>query len=199
MNVFDVVGEELKAPPVIHPLAFVDNTVSIGPRTRVWQFASVIRGAVLGADCNVSAGAMLDGAQCGDRCIFGSGVAIGPGFVIGDDVFVGPNVVFCNDRWPATHTQGFDQGTLRSGFVTIRVGDGAAIGANVTLLPGVVIGERAVIAAGVVVERNVPANTLLDRKGGWSTIKDEWRELRMREAPGADSRHPVMGCQRQIT
>lgn len=165
VGILSIAARELKSPPVIHSLAFVDDTVSIGRRTRVWQFASVIRGTVLGADCNVASCATLDGARFGDRCIIGSGVAIGPGFLIGDDVFIGPNVVFCNDRWPASHTRGFDQSKLRSGSVTIQVGDGASIGANATILPGVRIGERAMIAASAVVSRDIPPDHLLTRSG----------------------------------
>lgn len=169
----------------IHPLAFVDDTVSIGKGTRIWQFASVIRGTRLGENCNVASGATLDGPRFGNRCIICHNVAMGPGFWFGDDVFVGPNVTICNDAWPATHTRGFDQAALRAGyapFVTVRVGDGVAIGANAVVLPGVVIGNHAVVAAGAVVDRAIPADHLLRRSGEIVSIRPEWRERRMRRS-----------------
>lgn len=164
----------------VHPLAFVDGAV-IGAGTRVWQFASVIRGTVLGEGCNVASGALLDGPRFGDRCIISQGVAIGPGFWIGDDVFIGPNVTFCNDCWPSYDKDGFDADALRCGLITIRVHDGASIGANAVILPGVTIGRKSVIAAGAAVDRDVPDDHLWSRQG-LVKIKPEWRTRRMRRA-----------------
>lgn len=148
----------------IHPKAHVEGSY-IGARTRVWQFASVIRGTILGDDCNVASCATLDGPVFGDRCIISQGVAMGPGFFLGDDIFVGPNVTFCNDRWPTASKECLDLDALRNGFVTIRVMDGASIGANVVVLPGVIIGAGAVIAAGAAVNRSIPADHVLSRSG----------------------------------
>lgn len=171
----------IDATAQVHPLAFVDEA-EIGPRTKVWQFASVIRGTRLGADCVVASGATLDGPWFGDRCIISQNVAMGPGFLFGNEIFVGPNVTICNDRWPACDKNGFDAGLLRSEFVTVHVQDGASIGANAVVLPGVAIGKRAMIAAGAVADRNVPDNHLFCRGGDIVPIKEEWRERRMREA-----------------
>lgn len=171
----------IDATAQVHPLAFVDGA-DIGPRTKVWQFASVIRGTRLGADCIVASGATLDGPWFGDRCIVCHNVAMGPGFLFGDDVFVGPNVTICNDRWPRFGKDGFDADMLRNDFVAVQVGDGASIGANAVVLPGVMIGAGAMIAAGAVASKNVPAEHLLARDGSVVKIKPEWREQRMREA-----------------
>jgi acetyltransferase-like isoleucine patch superfamily enzyme len=166
----------------IHPKAHVEGS-HIGPGTRIWQFASVIRGTRLGSDCNVASGATLDGPWIGDRCIISQNVAMGPGFFISDDVFIGPNVTICNDRWPHTDKTGFDDKLLRdSEFVAVFIKAGASIGANAVVLPGVVIGRKAMIAAGAVVTKNVPDNHLLHRNGDTIEIKPEWRERRMREA-----------------
>jgi acetyltransferase-like isoleucine patch superfamily enzyme len=169
----------------IHRLALVEGA-TIGPRTRVWQFASVIRGARLGADCNVASGATLDGPVFGDRCIISQGVAMGPGFKIGDDVFIGPNVTVCNDRWPRTYKSGFDLAKLQSGFVTVRICNWASIGANAVILPGVVIGKRAMVAAGAVVDRDVPGDHLFKRDGSVQPIslrvERHAARCRMREA-----------------
>ena len=162
----------------IHPKALVEGS-TIGPRTKVWQFASVIRGTVLGEDCNVSSTALLDGPRFGNRCIVGQGVAIGPGFYVGDDVFIGPNVTLCNDRWPCTDKGDFDAGRFKEGLITIYVYDGAAIGANAVVLPGMTIGRRAMIAAGAVCNRSVPDEHLFTRDGKVIPIKPEWRQRRM--------------------
>lgn len=149
----------------IHALALVDPNATVGARTRIWQFASVIRGTVLGDDCNVASGATLDGPKFGDRCIICQGAALGPGFLLGDDCFVGPNVTFCNDRWPLTDKEGFDISPFQAGFFTVLVGHRVSIGANVVVLPGVLIGAGSMIAAGAVVERDVPEATLHRRDG----------------------------------
>lgn len=165
----------------VHRLALVEDS-QVGARTRVWQFASVIRGARLGEDCTVASGATLDGCWFGDRCIISQNVAMGPGFLIGDDVFIGPNVTICNDMWPATHKRDFEVEALRADFVAVSIRHGACIGANAVVLPGVTIGKGAVVAAGAVARRSVPPDTLLRRNGSTALIEPGWREMRMREA-----------------
>lgn len=141
----------------IHALALVGD-VTIGAGTRVWQFASVIRGAVLGTDCGVAGCAIIDAAKVGDRCCIGHGAQLHPGARLGNDVFVGPGAILCNDRWPRTTKDGFDMNSILSGaFITVEIGDGASIGAGAIVLPGVTIGEDAMIAAGAVVDVDVPA------------------------------------------
>lgn len=163
----------------IHRLALVENS-EIGPRTRVWQFASVIRGTRLGADCNVASCATLDGPVFGNRCIISQGVAMGPGFLFGDDIFVGPNVTVCNDRWPRVSKDGFDIGVFQRGDFTVVVKDGATIGANAVVLPGVIIGKRAMIAAGAVVDKDVPDDHILRRDGRMSPLSPKRNPCRMR-------------------
>lgn len=152
---------------MIHRCAAVHPNVIIGRRTRVWQFASVIRGAKIGADGTIASGAIVDAARIGDRCLISHGAFIGPGMRLGDDVFVGPQASLCNDLWPRTDKAGwFSMAELLSGDVTVtRIEDGASIGANAVVLPGVSIGAGAMIAAGAVVDRNVPALCLFRRDG----------------------------------
>ena len=167
-------------PAFIHPLAHVVDS-GVGDRTKVWQFASITRGTVIGKDCTISPFALLDGPIIGDRCSIGMHCAIGPGFVIGDDVFIGPSVTFANDAWPTTDKDGFDAEALRDGsLVVIRVGNRASIGANAVILPGVTIGEGAMIAAGAVVTCDVPAGHLFTRDRDLVEIKSAWTTRRMR-------------------
>lgn len=171
---------------MIHPTAFihdkahVDDTVEIGAATRVWQFSSVIRGTRLGVDCSVASNVTLDGPWVGDRCIISPGVDIGPGFEIGDDCFIGPNVVLCNDAWPMTSKEGWSADPFRNGSLTVRLGSCVSIGANATVLPGVSIGDGAMIAAGAVVDRHVMPGCLFKRDGEIVEIDTSRRPERMR-------------------
>jgi UDP-2-acetamido-3-amino-2,3-dideoxy-glucuronate N-acetyltransferase len=170
---------ELGEGAAIHIKAHVRDS-RVGARSRVWQFASVIRGAVVGADCNIASGACLDGSTIGDRCILGHNVAMGPGFSVADDVFIGPNVVLCNDAWPRAHKRGFDAGRFGEGQHAIRIESGATVGAGCVILPGVWIGHGAMIAAGVTVTKDVPGNMILCRSGALRLIEDEGREVEQR-------------------
>jgi len=166
----------------IHPKAHVEDA-EIGPQCRVWQFASVIRGAVLGPRCSVGSSATLDGAKFGADCVISPGVDIGPGFQVGDNVFIGPNVVLCNDAWPTAHKQGFDAEALVSGaLICVVVEDGASLGAGAVVLPGVRIGAGAMVAANATVTADVPAGHLWTRAGDIRPVpQDAWKR-RMREA-----------------
>ena len=146
--------------PRIHQLACVDSTVKIGAGTVIHQFATVVRGARLGKNCSVSPGAVFDGSHAGDRVRIGINAAMGPGFLIEDDVFIGPNVTLANDAWPRAHKHGFNPEAFDGSRYAVIVKRGASIGANSVILPGVVIGRDAMVAAGSVVTTNVPERHL---------------------------------------
>lgn len=168
----------------IHPMAVVDDDVKIGVGSKVWQFASITRGTVMGKDCSVSPFAMLDGSIYGDRVVVSGGVMAGAGFKVGSDVFIGPNVVLCNDLWPFASKEGYDDAALRSGerFAVI-IDDGAAIGAGAVLLPGVRIGKGSVVAAGAVVTHSI-ADGVVFNTDGYVRLKinPDWPKHRMRWA-----------------
>ncbi len=169
----------------LHRQACVDETVTIGARSRVWQFASVVRNASIGEDCSIASCAIVDGSEIGDRCIISHGAFIDPGIRIENDVFVGPHVSLCNDVWPRADKNGFQiDAFVSGGFVTTRIEDGASLGANVVLLPGVVIGAGCMISAGTVVRRSVPAAHLLYPNGDIRPIDPGRKINRMRRADG---------------
>lgn len=145
---------------MIHPKAHVDATCFVGAGVKVWQFASVTGKTVLGRGTSVSPFAMLHGPDIGPDCIISGGVMMGPGFRLGRGVFVGPNVTVCNDAWPRAHKDGYRADLLAAGHYCVIVEDGASIGANAVVLPGVRIGAGAMIAAGEVVTGDVPAGHL---------------------------------------
>ncbi len=138
----------------IHPLADVAEC-EIGEGTRVWQFVVVLKGARIGTDCNICAQALIEGdVVMGDRVTVKSGVQIWNGSVIGDDVFIGPNATFSNDLYPRSMQYPEE-------FCGVTIKNGASIGANATLLPGVTIGENALVGAGSVVTKDVPARAVV--------------------------------------
>jgi acetyltransferase-like isoleucine patch superfamily enzyme len=168
--------------PAIHEKAHVDlKTCSLGDGTFVWQFSSVIRGAVIGQRCVIAACAIVDGARMGDGCLIGHGASLHPGTRLEDDVFVGPGAIFCNDRWPRASKDGFDTDGLKTRATSV-VKDGASIGAGCIILPGVVIGPGAMIAAGVICERPVPGGYLLRRDGSLEPVPEDLKDRRMKWA-----------------
>jgi UDP-2-acetamido-3-amino-2,3-dideoxy-glucuronate N-acetyltransferase len=137
--------------PNIHALADVAADAAIGPGTRVWQFAVVLGGARIGADCNLNAHTLVEGGSViGDRVTLKSGVYVWDGVTLDDDVFCGPNATFTNDRQPRSRQR-------PERYERTLVRRGASIGAGAVILPGVTIGEGAMIGAGSVVTRDVPA------------------------------------------
>lgn len=138
---------------MIHPLSDVQSS-SIGKGTRIWQYCVVLKGAVIGEDCNICSHVMIESeVVIGDRVTIKSGVQVWDGVQLMDDVFIGPNVTFTNDLFPRSKV-------VPESFSRTRVEKGASIGANATLLAGVTIGEKAMIGAGSVVTRSVPPGEL---------------------------------------
>ncbi|MBR4126025.1 MAG: N-acetyltransferase [Alphaproteobacteria bacterium] len=141
----------------IHPLSDVQSK-NIGDNTRIWQFVVVLPDAKIGKDCNICSHCFIENnAVIGDRCTVKCNVQIWDGITLEDDVFVGANVTFCNDRHPKSHNKDFK-------LEPVLVKKGASIGANATILPGVTIGENAMVAAGSVVTKDVEANMTYIKK-----------------------------------
>jgi acetyltransferase-like isoleucine patch superfamily enzyme/dTDP-4-dehydrorhamnose 3,5-epimerase-like enzyme len=137
-----------------HPQALVESN-SVGDGTRVWAFAHILPRAVIGRDCNICDHTFIENdVVIGDRVTVKCGVQIWDGITLEDDVFVGPNATFTNDRFPRSRM-------IPERFLRTTVKRGATIGANATILPGLTIGERAMIGAGAVVTRDVPPNAVL--------------------------------------
>ena len=138
----------------VHPQGICETT-DVGPRTRIWAFAHVLPGARIGADCNICDHVFIENdVVIGDRVTVKSGVQLWDGVRLGDDTFVGPNATFTNDKFPRSRIWDSDHPET-------RVGDGASIGANATILPGVTIGRNAMVGAGAVVTANVPPNAVV--------------------------------------
>jgi UDP-2-acetamido-3-amino-2,3-dideoxy-glucuronate N-acetyltransferase len=138
----------------VHPQGLCESR-DVGPGTRVWAFAHVLPGASVGADCNICDHVFIENdVLIGDRVTIKSGVQVWDGVRLEDDVFVGPNATFTNDRYPRSKVHPPE-------FLKTIVRRGASIGANATILPGITIGERALVAAGSVVTHDVSARVLV--------------------------------------
>ena len=132
----------------IHPLSDVQST-SIGKGTAIWQFCVVLPEAQIGADCNICSHCLIENdVIVGSRVTVKCGVQLWDGLRVEDDVFIGPNVTFTNDKQPRSkqYPDEFPETIIRKG---------ASIGANATILPGIEIGEDAMIGAGAVVTKSV--------------------------------------------
>jgi UDP-2-acetamido-3-amino-2,3-dideoxy-glucuronate N-acetyltransferase len=131
------------------------ESMRVGANTRVWAFAHVLPGAVIGRDCNICDHVFIENdVVVGDRVTIKCGVQLWDGLRIEDDVFLGPNVTFTNDRFPRSrqHLTRYPETVVKRG---------ASIGANATILPGVIVGAAAMVGAGSVVTRDVPANAVV--------------------------------------
>jgi UDP-2-acetamido-3-amino-2,3-dideoxy-glucuronate N-acetyltransferase len=133
----------------VHTLADVQST-RIGEGTVIWQFCVVLKNARIGKHCNINCQVFIENdVSIGDNVTIKPGVQIWDGITLEDNVMIGPNATFTNDRYPKSKNAGFK-------LERTVVKRGATIGANATILPGIIIGENAMIAAGSVVTKNVP-------------------------------------------
>lgn len=140
--------------PFIHATSDVKSS-NVGMGTRIWQYVVVLDGAEIGRDCNICSHCLIErDVVVGDRVTIKSGVQLWDGVRLENDVFVGPNVAFTNDMFPRSKV-------YPDSFRRTVVRQGASIGANATILPGLTIGAHAMIGAGAVVTKNVPANAIV--------------------------------------
>jgi len=140
--------------PFIHPLSDVKSK-NIGQKTKVWQYSVIFPQAVIGENCNICAHTMIENdVQIGNNVTIKSGVYVWDGITLEDNVFVGPSVTFTNDKKPRSK-QYPDE------FLKTIVEQGASIGGNATILPGIRIGRNALVGAGAVVTKDVPENAIV--------------------------------------
>jgi acetyltransferase-like isoleucine patch superfamily enzyme len=147
----------------IHPTALVE-TEDIGEGTSVWAFVHIMPGARVGANCNVGDYVFIEsGAVVGNYVTVKNGCQIWDGVAIEDGVFVGPGVIFTNDLYPRSPRLAPAQRRYqdRNWLLPTHIRRGATLGAGCVLLPGITIGEFAMIAAGAVVTHDVPAHALV--------------------------------------
>jgi UDP-2-acetamido-3-amino-2,3-dideoxy-glucuronate N-acetyltransferase len=138
----------------IHDSA-ITHSNNIGEMTRIWQFVVILEGAQIGKDCNICSHCFIESdVVIGDRVTIKNGVQLWDGIRVSDDVFIGPNVSFTNDRFPRTKQ-------YPEKYLVTKINRGASIGAGAVILPGIEIGSKAMVAAGAVVTKSIPPNSIV--------------------------------------
>jgi acetyltransferase-like isoleucine patch superfamily enzyme len=150
----------------IHPQAICESP-NVGPGTRIWAFAHVLKGARIGSRVNICDHCFVENdVVIGDNVVIKNGVAVWNGVTIEDGAFLGPNVALTNELWPRS---GFPKGLART-----MIRRGATIGANATIVTGITLGECCTIGAGSVVTKDVPPYALMvgspARRKGWVCV-----------------------------
>ena len=137
----------------IHPLTNI-HTSEIGDDTFIWQFCVILSNVKIGKNCNICAQVFIENdVIIGDNVTIKPGSRLFYGLTVEDDVFIGPNVTFTNDLVPRSkkHPEKYVKTVLKKG---------CSIGANSTIIAGIVIGEYAFIGAGSVATKSIPPNTV---------------------------------------
>lgn len=133
----------------VHPNALVESS-DIGPKTRIWAFAHVLKNVKIGEDCNLCDYVFVEsGVTIGNRVTIKNGISVWEGLTIEDDVFLGPNCVFTNDMFPRSKAH-------HAEFLKTFLKKGCSVGANATILCGITLGKYCMIGAGAVVTKDVP-------------------------------------------
>jgi len=160
----------------VHESAIVDEGAQIGAGSRVWHWVHVCSGARIGENCSLGQNVFV-----GNRVVIGNNVKIQnnvsvyDNVYLEDDVFCGPSMVFTNVYNPRSAIE------RKSEYMDTRVGQGATIGANATIVCGVTVGSYAFVGAGAVVTRDVPDYSLFvgvpGRQIGWMSEFGEQLDL----------------------
>jgi UDP-2-acetamido-3-amino-2,3-dideoxy-glucuronate N-acetyltransferase len=150
----------------VHESSFVDDGARIGAGTKVWHFSHVLPGAVIGEGCNLGQNVVvMGGTHIGNNVKIQNNVSVYEGVTLEDDVFCGPSCVFTNVLNPRSHV------SRKHEYRPTVVRRGATIGANATIVCGVMVGAYAFIGAGAVVTADVPDFALMvgvpARRVGW--------------------------------
>ena len=161
----------------VHPTSVCESD-AVGEGTRVWAFAHVMNGAVIGRNCNICDHVFIEGGvRLGDEVTVKNHVMIWEGVTVEEHVFLGPAMIFTNDRYPrARRMPGVtDRYSRKSNWLrptTVR--RGATIGAGAIVLCGITIGRCACVGAGAVVTRAVPDHRIVTgnpaRIAGWACV-----------------------------
>lgn len=150
----------------VHESSFVDEPCEIGEGTKIWHFSHVMTGSVIGRNCNLGQNVVVSpGVRVGDGCKIQNNVSLYTGVILEESVFCGPSMVFTNVVNPRSEV------VRRDEYKPTLVRRGASLGANSTIVCGVIIGRYAFVGAGAVVTRDVADFALVvgnpARQTGW--------------------------------
>ncbi|MBP0629212.1 UDP-2-acetamido-3-amino-2,3-dideoxy-D-glucuronate N-acetyltransferase [Cupriavidus sp. AcVe19-1a] len=163
----------------VHPSAIVDEGAQIGEGSRVWHFVHVCAGARIGRHCSLGQNVFVGNrVVIGDNVKVQNNVSVYDNVTLEDGVFCGPSMVFTNVYNPRSLIE------RKNEYRDTLVKRGATLGANCTIVCGVVIGEYAFVGAGAVVNKDVPAYALMvgvpARQVGWMSEFGEQLDLPVR-------------------
>ena len=140
----------------IHETAIVDNGALIGPNTKIWHWSHVSGGAKIGSDVSIGQNVFIGNkVTIGNSCKIQNNVSIFDAVTLEEYVFCGPSVVFTNVYNPRAMIE------RKNEYKSILVKKGATLGANCTVVCGVVIGHFAFVAAGSVITKNIKPYALM--------------------------------------
>jgi acetyltransferase-like isoleucine patch superfamily enzyme len=164
-------GNSSTPPVFVHPSADVEAGAQVGAGTKIWHLAHVRGSATIGAGCVIGRNVYVDAnVVIGDLVKVQNNVSVYQGVTVEDEVFVGPCVVFTNDLRPRAQNPDWQ-------ITPTLIKRGASLGANATIVCGVVVGEHAMVAAGSVVTKDVAPNQLVAgnpaRHLGWVDEKGQ--------------------------
>src|ERR1700712_938743 len=141
---------------IVHPTAVIDDDVELGDETRVWHFVHVSPGARIGAHCSLGQNVFVGrGVRVGSGVRIQNNVSLYEGVELADDVFVGPSCVFTNVKNPRAFV------SRTHAYLPTRVGRGATLGANATIVSGNELGAYCMVGAGAVVTHGVKPHALV--------------------------------------
>ena len=160
----------------VHPTAIVDAGAQIGSGSRIWHWVHVCAQAVIGERCSLGQNVFVGNrVRIGNNCKIQNNVSVYDNVTLEDDVFCGPSMVFTNVYNPRAAV------TRKDEYRDTLVKRGATLGANCTVVCGITVGEYAFVAAGAVVNRDVPAYALMvgvpARQIGWMSQFGERLDL----------------------
>ena len=151
----------------VHKSSYVDDNVEIGSGTKIWHFCHILTNARIGENCIIGQNVCIErDVIVGNRCKIQNNVSIYTGVTLEDEVFCGPSCVFTNVYNPRAFIE------RKAEFRPTLVKRGATIGANATIVCGVIIGRYSLVGAGAVVKSDVPDYAIVvsvpARQTGWT-------------------------------
>ncbi len=147
---------------MIHPTAEISISATIGENTKIWHLAQIREHAIIGSNCILGKNVYIDkDVKVGSQCKIQNNSSLYCGVIVEDQVFIGPHCVLMNDKIPrATTVQGALKIDTDWQVEKTIVKKGASLGAHVAVLPGITIGNYALIGTGSVVTKNIPDYSL---------------------------------------
>lgn len=140
----------------IHKSSEVSDSCTIKSGTKIWHFSHIRENVEIGENVTIGQNVYIDeGVVIGDNTKIQNNVSLYKGVKIGRNVFVGPSVVFTNDMYPISEKWSDDM------VLKTEIEDHVSLGANSTILPGIIIGEYSLVGAGSVVTKDVQPNSLV--------------------------------------